>query len=127
MPKIILLRGYADIARELQILNLPVAEIEGVFLKQKIVSHPFAFKKGAATHSTPNIKTVGDTERFRSPSKSGQAATGSPTKPSTPLAQLINFGQTGGKHLDPSIVGTTSSMTSDEYLLIIVLLVIANE
>jgi hypothetical protein len=68
LSKVTLLRGYADIARELQNLNLPIADVQNIFLKQKIVSHPFGLKKVGATVSTPNIKSTVDAERTRAAS-----------------------------------------------------------
>jgi hypothetical protein len=103
LSKIILLRGYAEIARELQNLDLPVADIENVFMKQKITTHPFGLKKGATTHSTPNIKGTADFDRFRTTSQAGSVGIGSPIKANKGLiaADISNKGQ---KRLDPRVV-----------------------
>lgn len=49
LEKITILRGYKDLARELKNLNLPIAEVEGVFMTQKIPS--FYPKKGPAVQT----------------------------------------------------------------------------
>jgi hypothetical protein len=94
-----LLRGYADVARELQNLNLPIADIKDVFLKQKIVMHPGLLKKAGGTHSTPNVKAAAaaaaaaETERVRTTSgkttfSSPGKATGATSATNKPLQQL---------------------------------------
>jgi hypothetical protein len=96
-----LLRGYADVARELQNLNLPIADIKDVFLKQKIVMHPGLLKKAGGTHSTPNVKAAAaaaaETERvrttsakttFSSPGKATGASGNATSATNKPLQQL---------------------------------------
>jgi hypothetical protein len=101
-----LLRGYADVARELQNLNLPIADIKDVFLKQKIVMHPGLLKKAGGTHSTPNVKAAAaaaaEAERVRTTSakttfSSPGKATGATSATNKPLQQL-----------NPRIVGFTT-------------------
>jgi hypothetical protein len=94
-----LLRGYADIARELQPLNLPMADVDGVFIKEKIMSHPFALKKTIPSYSTPNLKTTNDNEHQRANSKSSNGS------------NVKSVGVFGGssqqsKKLDPKIVSS---------------------
>jgi hypothetical protein len=96
-----LLRGYADVARELQNLNLPIADIKDVFLKQKIVMHPGLLKKAGGTHSTPNVKAAAaaaaEAERvrttsakttFSSPGKATGASGNATSATNKPLQQL---------------------------------------
>jgi hypothetical protein len=116
LDKIFLLRGYADLAREIKNFNLPVADIEGIFMTKKIGAppHPFHLKKAAAhTHSMPNVKAAtagagidrgrttsaktdsakdsGDSPRSESPVKNG----------SSPVNN--DRATTGDRYLDPTI------------------------
>ncbi|KAH7931005.1 hypothetical protein BV22DRAFT_1077661 [Leucogyrophana mollusca] len=89
LEKVVLLRGYKNLAVELRNLDLPELEIEGVFMSKKLPTN--IFKK--APISPPGILPE-DFERFRTPFKSPRAPQRSlsPAKNMNPL-----------KYLDPSL------------------------
>ncbi|TFK57272.1 hypothetical protein OE88DRAFT_1690849 [Heliocybe sulcata] len=72
--KIVLLRGYKDIAWELRSLNLPDLEINGVFMPRKLSNYPH--KK---TPTPPSTIKADDFEKFRaSPRTPSSSLTMSP-------------------------------------------------
>lgn len=86
--KLVILRGYKDLAPELRSLNLPYLDIEGLFLQEKLNTRAF-YKKGSAANNSnkPNAATSNtvpqaqNTETSRpkgansnQPSTSGKAA-----------------------------------------------------
>jgi hypothetical protein len=116
LDKIFLLRGYADLAREIKNFNLPVADIEGIFMTKKIGAppHPFHLKKAAAhTNSMPNVKaaTAGaGTDRGRTTSAKTDSAKDSGDSPrsESPVkngSSPVNNDRatTGDRYLDPTI------------------------
>ncbi|KAH9946643.1 hypothetical protein B0H21DRAFT_778993 [Amylocystis lapponica] len=64
LDKVILLRGYKDLAHELKSLELPHLEIEGVFMTKKMHSNPFKKNKDAS-QAIPIVQPQ-DFEKFRS-------------------------------------------------------------
>lgn len=88
LDKVTILRGYKDVARELKDLNLPIAEIDGVFMVHKIPS--FAFKKA------PSVQTV-KSDGTHEPVLATPIDVASPVKPLPSLGKQP-------KYLDPTKV-----------------------
>jgi hypothetical protein len=89
--KIAILRGYAELARELDRLKLPVADIDGLFLLEKLA---WRHKKATVTSSFTSHNDI--FPRSRSPSKQRAATrSSSPEKPTRIQ---------GTRYLDPTIV-----------------------
>jgi hypothetical protein len=116
LDKISLLRGYTDLAREIKNFNLPVIDIDGVFMLKKIGApqHPFHLKKASLhAHSMPNVKAatgagsaVPDRGRTTSDSLNGSAQ-GSGRSPSPmksgPSPTKDGNATNGNQYLDPTI------------------------
>ncbi|EPQ60792.1 hypothetical protein GLOTRDRAFT_124541 [Gloeophyllum trabeum ATCC 11539] len=68
VEKIVLLRGYRDLASELKSLNLPNLEIEGVFMLRKLPTFPH--KKSSTPPSTIQAE---DFDKFRTSSRASNA------------------------------------------------------
>ncbi|EMD42028.1 hypothetical protein CERSUDRAFT_79626 [Gelatoporia subvermispora B] len=64
LHKVILLRGYRDLAHELRSLNLPQLEIQGVFMTRRIQNNPF--RKNSAPVPVPGQVQPQDFDKFRS-------------------------------------------------------------
>jgi len=86
LDKIIILRGYRDLAHELKSLDLPNVWIEGVFLTKRLPNNPF--KKTNGQQLLPSVQPQ-DFEKFRHKSSQGPAPQRSPKK--------------GPKRLDPEL------------------------
>lgn len=79
LEKVILLRGYSDLAYEIKGLELPHLEIQGLFLTKRLYSH--SMRKGPATnHSVAPVQPQ-DFDKFRvKTSASSSRESTSPTK-----------------------------------------------
>jgi hypothetical protein len=96
LGKVVLLRGYKDLAMELRTLGLPVLEIDGVFMTKKMPSN--SYHKGVP----PSFES----EKYRrTPSRaSSTQRSSSPTKPSNTLRDNGLSQQL--RRLDPNLVRT---------------------
>jgi hypothetical protein len=92
-----------------------VADIDDVFMKRKIVSHPFSLKKSSAVHSTPNIKTTTESDQYRAAPNSGFIGVDSPAKLSQVLNNTADTLENGPKRLDPRVVGECACLSVHSY------------
>lgn len=89
LHKIIVLRGYKELASELKNLQLPSLEIDGLFLKKRLQS----MNKGLSSKKSPAIIQAQDFEKFRTK--------GAPSLPAT----RGNSSLEKGRDLLPDVVG----------------------
>ncbi|TFY75763.1 hypothetical protein EWM64_g8246 [Hericium alpestre] len=68
LSKVVLLRGYSKLANELQALNIPYLDIDGLFMTQKLQTNYVSKLTHAHTHTSPSATPpteAQDTERLR--------------------------------------------------------------
>ncbi|KAH9937662.1 uncharacterized protein B0H18DRAFT_1081778 [Fomitopsis serialis] len=77
LDKVILLRGYKELAYEIKGLQLPHIEIDGLFMKKKLYTHPSKKTNNAPSIPGTPSQTFHDVEKTRSKSST-------PAKPTPP-------------------------------------------
>ncbi|OBZ80082.1 hypothetical protein A0H81_01170 [Grifola frondosa] len=80
LDKVILLRGYRDLAHEIKNLNLPFLEIEGIFMQRKLQTNPFKKNMNLNTQSLPSVQPQ-DFDKFRNKSSTPGPNTSPVKKP----------------------------------------------
>jgi len=122
LRKLILLKGYRELAQEIRNLKLPEVELEGLFMKDKIKTHwnNTTNKQNAAVH--PAAKRHGGSftgSSSTSTPKSGYKPLGNavPSSPGIPgHTRTAGSGSIdGGLIPDPNIVRASFTMISPDY------------
>ena len=97
MDKVILLKGYKDLAHEIHSLNLPQLEIEGVFIQKKLYTNGTKKAKEAAAaaaaggmpSSTPKTSSPNPPKKLVVPIQEDEPEKAQPPKPSTPAVRVV--------------------------------------
>lgn len=83
IEKVILLRGYKELAYEIKGLQLPHIDIEGLFMKKKLYTHPSKKTNNAQSAPATPPQTSNDLDKARSkaptPAKHNNAQTSTPS------------------------------------------------
>lgn len=90
IEKVILLRGYKELAYEIKGLQLPHIDIEGLFMKKKLYTHPSKKTNSAQSAPATPPESSNDFDKARSkastPAKHNNAQTTSFNKKARPVA-----------------------------------------
>ena len=119
LDKVVLLKGYKDLAHEINSLRLPQLEIDGVFIQKKLQTNG---KQKAATAANASAAANVSPKPPKQPMTPGSSASesdkgrsGPTVKPATPVAQITKTAAAVQKSrpLDPEQV-CGSGRWSDE-------------
>ena len=93
IEKVILLRGYKELAYEIKGLQLPHIDIEGLFMKKKLYTSPS--KKTNNAQSAPGTppQTSNDLDKARSKSSTPAKYNNTPTPSLNKKAKLVTVDQ----------------------------------